>query len=73
MTPRFLLGLLASFVLLCSGCKEAAATGGTSGVALYAYDSTSSAVFVWADLSAHETSQPTRPETKPHRPFEWRR
>ena len=52
MTPRFLLGLLASFVLLCSGCKEVAATGGTSGVALYAYDSTSSAVFVWTDLSA---------------------
>lgn len=51
MTSRILLGLLASIVLLFSGCKDAEQTGGTAGVALYAYDSSSSAVFVWTDLS----------------------
>jgi hypothetical protein len=52
MTSRFLLGLLASIFLLCTGCKEAATTGGTDGAALYAFDSTSTSVFVWTDLSA---------------------
>ena len=52
MTSRLLLGLVASFLLLASGCKEPdGASGGTSGAALYAYDSTSSAVYVWTDLS----------------------
>ena len=53
MTFRFLLGLAASFLLLVTGCKEPdGASGGTSGAALYAYDSTTSAVFIWTDLSA---------------------
>ncbi|HEX7552786.1 MAG TPA: hypothetical protein VF378_04490, partial [Geothrix sp.] len=52
MTSRFLLGLVASILLLGSGCKEAEKTGGTDGAALYAYDATTSAVFVWTDLSA---------------------
>ena len=52
MTSRFLIGLAASFLLLFSGCKEPdGASGGTSGAALYAYDSATSAVFVWTDLS----------------------
>lgn len=52
MTARFLLGLAASLLLLASGCKEPdGATGGTSGAALYAYNSASSSVFVWNDLS----------------------
>ena len=52
MTSRLLFGLMASLVLLVSGCKEPdAASGGTSGAALYAYDSSSSAIFVWTDLS----------------------
>ena len=53
MTSRFLLGLAASLLLLVPGCKEPdGSTGGTSGAALYAYDSSSSAVFVWSDVSA---------------------
>jgi hypothetical protein len=53
MTPRFLSGLAASFLLLLSGCKDpGSASGGTAGVALYAYDSSTSSVFVWTDLSA---------------------
>jgi hypothetical protein len=52
MTSRFLLALVASILLLCTGCKEAEKTGGTAGAALYAYDSTSASVFVWTDLSA---------------------
>jgi hypothetical protein len=52
MAPRFLVTLLASFVLLCSGCKDANSTGGTAGAALYAYDSSSASIFVWTDLSA---------------------
>jgi hypothetical protein len=52
MTSRFLLGLAASIFLFCSGCKEAETSGGTSGAALYAYDSTTSTVFVWTDLGA---------------------
>ena len=51
MTSRFMVGLVASILLLCTGCKEAEKVGGTSGAALYAYDSSSSAVFVWTDLS----------------------
>ncbi|MFN7959362.1 MAG: hypothetical protein U0P46_13700 [Holophagaceae bacterium] len=52
MIARFLLGLAASFLLLMTGCKEPdGAAGGTSGAALYAYDSTTSAVFVYSDLS----------------------
>jgi hypothetical protein len=47
-----MLGLVASILLLCTGCKEADQKGGTSGAALYAYDSTSASVFVWTDLSA---------------------
>ena len=53
MPNRFLLGLAASLLLLLSGCKDPnASSGGTSGAALYAYDSNSSVVFVWSDLSA---------------------
>jgi hypothetical protein len=52
MTLRFMLGPVASILLLCTGCKEAAKTGGTAGAALYAYDTTSASVFVWTDLSA---------------------
>jgi len=53
MTSRFLMGLAASFLLLVPGCKEAdSASGGTSGVALYTFDTTSSKVLVWKDLSA---------------------
>jgi len=53
MTSRLLLGLAASFLLLVMGCKEPdSASGGTSGAALYAYDSSTSTVFVWNDLSA---------------------
>src|ERR1035438_7754529 len=51
MTSRFLLGLAASLLLLASGCKDPG-TGSTSGAALYTYDSSTSAVFVWTDLSA---------------------
>jgi len=53
MTSRLLLGLAATFLLLVPGCKEAdGSSGGTSGVALYTFDSTSSQVFVWKDLNA---------------------
>ena len=51
MTLRFLFSLVASCLLLLTGCKETTeASGGTSGAALYAYDSTTSQVFVWKDL-----------------------
>ncbi len=51
MTSRLLLGLAASFLLLVTGCKEPdGASGGTAGAALYAYDSSTSAVSVWTDL-----------------------
>jgi hypothetical protein len=60
MTPRFLLGLMASLLLLVPGCKDPnAASGGTSGAALYAYDSTSAEVFVWTDLSTVYASTTT--------------
>lgn len=55
MMKRILLGLLAPLVLLSLGCKDAdgaGASGGTAGVALYAFDATSSQVFVWKDLNA---------------------
>ncbi len=54
MTSRFLLGLAASVLLLAFGCKEpdGGATGGTAGVALYTFDSTTNRVFVWTDLNA---------------------
>lgn len=53
MPTRFLLGLMACLLLLIPGCKEPdGASGGTSGAALYAYDSSTPAVFVWSDLSA---------------------
>ena len=53
MKLRSLLGLAASILILLTGCKEPdGASGGTSGAALYAYDSTTSAVFVWTDISA---------------------
>ena len=52
MTSRFMLALLASILLLGTGCKEAEKTGGTTGAALYAYDATSASVFVWTDLGA---------------------
>ncbi len=51
MIPRFLLGLVASILLLATGCKDPG-TGSTSGAALYTYDSSTSAVFVWSDLNA---------------------
>ncbi len=57
MPTRFLLGLAASLLLLLSGCKDPnGSSGGTSGAALYAYDSSSSAVFVWSDLNTLYTS-----------------
>lgn len=53
MTSRFLIGLAASMLMFCSGCKDPnAASGGTTGAALYAFDSTTSKVFVWKDLNA---------------------
>jgi len=60
MTLRSLLGLAASILILLTGCKEPdGASGGTSGAALYAYDSTSSAVYVWTDLSTLYSSTAT--------------
>ena len=50
MTSRFLLGLAAALLLLVPGCKEPG-TESTAGTALYAYDSSTSSVFVWTDLS----------------------
>ncbi|HEX4844801.1 MAG TPA: hypothetical protein VFV26_01200 [Geothrix sp.] len=51
MMRRLLPGLLASVLLLGLGCKEPdGASGGTTGAALYAYDSATSSVFVWTDL-----------------------
>jgi hypothetical protein len=63
MTSRFLLGLAASFLLLLSGCKDPdGAAGGTSGAALYAFDSTTSKVFVWKDLNAfYDSATPLAP------------
>lgn len=55
MMNRFLKGLLASMLLLSLACKEAnggGSSGGTTGAALYAFDTTTSEVFVWTDLNA---------------------
>jgi hypothetical protein len=52
MISRILSGLAAAILLLATGCKEPdGATGGTSGAALYAYDSATSTVLVFSDLS----------------------
>ncbi len=48
MTSRFFLSLVASFLLLVTGCKDPGSS--TSGSALYAFDSTSSQVFVWTNM-----------------------
>ena len=54
MTFRFLRGLTACVMLLLAfACKDALdGSGGTTGVALYAFDSTTSTVMVWDDLGA---------------------
>ncbi|MBK7294335.1 MAG: hypothetical protein IPI84_11310 [Holophagaceae bacterium] len=53
MSPRILSGLVAAFVLLATGCKDPdGATGGTTGAALYAYDSATSTVFVFSDVGS---------------------
>jgi hypothetical protein len=52
MTLQFKRGLAALALLVFLGCKDPGVTGGTSGAALYAFDGTSSAVFVWTDLGA---------------------
>lgn len=54
MMLRRFLGLLLAFpLLLVSGCKEPdELSGGTTGVALYAFDTATSKVMVWTDLSA---------------------
>jgi hypothetical protein len=53
MTIRFLRGLAAGALLLLPfACKDAVTSGSTSGVALYAFDSTSSTVMAWNDLEA---------------------
>jgi len=60
MTLRFRSALAASVLLLLVGCKDPdGSSGGTSGAALYAYDSTTSAVFVWTDLSTLYTATTT--------------
>ena len=53
MRFRILRGLAASALLLLPfACKDAATSGSTSGVALYAFDSTTSTVMAWNDLEA---------------------
>lgn len=53
MIRRLFAVLAAAFLLGALGCKEPdGSSGGTSGVALYAYDGTTSSVFVWSDLNA---------------------
>lgn len=53
MSSRFLRGLAAcALLLLFPACKDALDTGTTSGVALYAYDATTTSVMVWNDLEA---------------------
>ena len=63
MTSRHLLGLAATLLLCVSGCKDpnGGSSGGTSGAALYAYDSSSSTVMVWTDLSAVYDATATSP------------
>ena len=53
MITRTLRGLAAcALLLLPFGCKDAVTSGSTSGVALYAFDSTTSTVMAWNDLEA---------------------
>lgn len=55
MMNRLFQGLLASVLLLSLACKETdtgGSSGGTGGAALYAFDTTTSKVFVWTDLNA---------------------
>lgn len=53
MISRTLRGLAAcALLLLTFACKDAVTSGSTSGVALYAFDSTTSTVMVWNDLEA---------------------
>lgn len=53
MIRRLLAGLAAVLSIVAMGCKEPdGSSGGTTGAALYAYDSASSSVFVWTDASA---------------------
>jgi len=64
MMRRLVLGLLVPLLLLTMACKEPdGSSGGTAGVALYAYDSTTNAVFVWTDVSAlyDSTTSPSAP------------
>lgn len=51
MKSRFLFGLVALCFLFALGCKDVPGSGGTTGVALYAFDSTSSSVMVWNDIN----------------------
>lgn len=49
---RFLLSLLASASLLLTGCKDPnGSSGGTSGAALYTFDTATNQVLVWKNLS----------------------
>ena len=53
MIRRIALGLMASLLLLGTACKEPDGSGGgTTGAALYAFNSTTSQVLVWKDLNA---------------------
>ncbi|HEX9010523.1 MAG TPA: hypothetical protein VF804_09155 [Holophagaceae bacterium] len=53
MISRILRGLAAcTLLLLPFACKDAVTSGSTSGVALYAFDSTTSTVMAWNDLEA---------------------
>lgn len=64
MTSRILFGFATSLLLLLSGCKDPteAGTGGTSGTALYAFDSTTSTVLVWKDISTlYDSTTPPEP------------
>ena len=48
MASRYCLGLVASFLLLVTGCKDPGSS--TAGSALYTFDSTTSQVFIWTDM-----------------------
>lgn len=51
---------MAAFLLLAAGCKDPdGATGGTTGAALYAYDSATSTVFVFSDVGSVPTGTAT--------------
>ncbi|MDR3683044.1 MAG: hypothetical protein P4L11_04870 [Geothrix sp.] len=60
MTSRFLLGLAASLLLLATGCKDPGSN--TAGSALYAFDSTTSQVFVWNDMEKLYGSPTSAPD-----------